>query len=123
MKSKVDELIELMSEQISESDLIAAEQLAKISAQIVVSRIERDMTQNEFAQFMGVSQGMVSKWESEDYNFTVEALSKICQKLNLDLEINLKKRNSKFLQKNARIENQWKFNLGETMTVLKNGVA
>ncbi|MCH5279935.1 MAG: helix-turn-helix transcriptional regulator [Lachnospiraceae bacterium] len=28
------------------------------------------MTQLEFAKHMGVSQGMVSKWESREYNFT-----------------------------------------------------
>lgn len=29
---------------------------------------------------------MISKWESGEYNFTIEDLANICNKLNLDLE-------------------------------------
>lgn len=47
------------------------------------------MTQEEFAQYLGVSQGMVSRWENRDYNFTVKSLNDICQKLNLSLTIDM----------------------------------
>lgn len=57
---------------------------------IVKARIEKGMTQTEFADFMGVSQGMVSKWESEDYNFTIEAIANICEKLDWDMNVELK---------------------------------
>lgn len=50
------------------------------------------MTQMEFAKFMGVTQGMVSKWESRDYNFTIRSLNEICQKLDLTLTVNIEKR-------------------------------
>jgi transcriptional regulator with XRE-family HTH domain len=43
------------------------------------------MTQAEFAKYMGVSQGMVSKWESREYNFTIKSLNEICQKLNMQM--------------------------------------
>ena len=45
------------------------------------------MSQKEFAAYMGVSQGMISKWESREYNFTVRSLNEICQKLNLKFNI------------------------------------
>lgn len=43
------------------------------------------MSQKEFATYMGVSQSMVSKWESREYNFTTKALNEICKKLNLPI--------------------------------------
>ena len=52
------------------------------------------MTQKEFAAFMGVTQGMVSKWESRDYNFTIRSLNEICEKLELDLCVELEDRYS-----------------------------
>ncbi len=38
---------------------------------------------------MNVSQGMVSRWESREYNFTIKTLNEICQKLNLHLQLDL----------------------------------
>ena len=87
MKNKINKLVDIMSQTLSSSDVTASKQLAKISAIITSSRIEKGMNQKQFAEFAGVSQSMVSKWESGEYNFTVETLAKICEKLNLDLEI------------------------------------
>ena len=42
------------------------------------------MNQKQFASFMGVSQAMISKWESGEYNFTINTLNEICDKLGLD---------------------------------------
>ena len=42
------------------------------------------MTQKEFAKKLNVSQGMVSKWESEDYNFTIESLAQIAEKIRIE---------------------------------------
>lgn len=47
------------------------------------------MTQQEFAEYMGVTQGMVSKWESREYNFTIKTLNDICQKVNRELSVEL----------------------------------
>lgn len=89
MKNKVNQLIEAMSQTLSSSDIVTAEQLAKISSVIVSNRLERGMNQKQFAEFIGVSQGMISKWESGEYNFTIEALANICNKLNLDFDVNI----------------------------------
>ena len=74
---------------IPEAEVKSIVQLAKISAQIERCRLDMEMTQEEFAQYMGVSQGMVSRWENRDYNFTVKSLNDICQKLNLSLTIDM----------------------------------
>ena len=50
-----------ISEGLSESEIKTTIELARISAKIERCRLDMDMTQQEFAEFMGVSQGMVSK--------------------------------------------------------------
>ena len=81
-----------ISEEVPESEVKATVELAKISAQIERSRLEKGMAQQEFAKYMGVSQGMISKWESREYNFTIKTLNEICEKINLELTIDLQKK-------------------------------
>lgn len=78
-------------EGISEAEVKTIVDLAKISTRIERYRIEMGMTQQEFAEYMGVSQGMVSKWESREYNFTIRSLNEICQKLALDFSVSIDK--------------------------------
>ena len=66
-----------VSEGFSKAEVKTIVELAKISAQIERCRLEMSMTQQEFAKFMGVTQGMVSKWESREYNFTIKRGKKI----------------------------------------------
>lgn len=80
-----------VSEGFSEAEVKTMVELAKISARIERCRIEMDMTQQEFAEYMGVTQGMVSRWESREYNFTIKTLNEICQKINLELSVSLEK--------------------------------
>ena len=88
------DLINALSESLSFGDVLAAEQLARISAMIVKARIDRKMTQKEFASMLGVSQSMVSKWESEYYNFSIESLANICSKLGWDLNVEIRPHSS-----------------------------
>lgn len=74
------------------SDLTAEEKsyeniMAKIAITIHNSRKKRNMNQVQFAQLMGISQTMVSKWESGDYNFTIENVIQIFEKLDLKFDI------------------------------------
>lgn len=80
-----------VSEGLSDAEVKTTVELAKISARIERCRIEMGMTQKEFAEYMGVTQGMVSKWESREYNFTIKTLNEICQKVNLKLSVSLEK--------------------------------
>lgn len=85
------ELFQLFEDDITLADINASKYLGKVSGAIVKRRIELRMTQKEFADYVGVSQGMVSRWEGGDYNFTVRALAELAEKLDLELYINLKR--------------------------------
>lgn len=87
MKGNTKEMYEFISNYISKSDIYAASVIAKVSAFIINYRYKTGMTQKEFAEFMGITQGMVSKWESAEYNFSVESIAKIAEKLGVTFDI------------------------------------
>lgn len=89
--ANLNDLFEIFSERLTPSDIIASKVLGEISATIVKNRTELGMTQKQFAQHLNVSQGMISKWESSDYNFSIKALAEIALKLDLDLDVRIHK--------------------------------
>lgn len=56
-----------------------------ISQTIRNARKEMGMTQAEFADYMGVKQNMVSRWENGHHNFSLETVIKIYVKLGIPL--------------------------------------
>lgn len=70
------------------SDLLQAQ----IATAIASARIERNMNQKQFAEFMEVTQSQVSKWENGDSNFTIEKLCQIADKLDMELSVTLRNR-------------------------------
>ena len=64
-----------LTKDISDLELKQIRDLSLISAAIELRR--KDLG-------MDVSQAMISKWESGEYNFTINTLNEICNKLNLD---------------------------------------
>lgn len=65
--------------------------MAEVSYQIQIARKRLNMNQKEFASLLGVTQGMVSKWESCSYNFSMEKITQIFTKLNLKVDIQIKR--------------------------------
>ncbi len=63
--------------------------MARISAKIERRRLDMGLTQKEFAEFLGVSQSMISKWESREYNFTVKSLTEIGKMLNMECTMDI----------------------------------
>jgi len=59
----------------------------KISTAIFKYRIKHNLSQKKLAEKLGVTQAMVSKLESGDYNYTIEQLWKISQKLGLSFDV------------------------------------
>lgn len=73
--------------ELSAGDKVEADMKAEIAMSIHSKRLGMNMTQKEFADFTGVSQTMVSKWESGEYNFSIDNLSRLMATLGLRLEI------------------------------------
>ena len=61
--------------------------IADVAVKIRNKRKELNLTQREFADFIGVSQGMVSKWESAEYNFTLESIVNLFDKLGIPFDL------------------------------------
>lgn len=104
--TSLEDLLAMFEDNISIADINASRYLGKISASIVKRRMELKMSQKEFAGYLGVSQGMVSRWEGGDYNFSIKALSEIAEKLELELYINLKPPVKKLSNKRARSKSE-----------------
>lgn len=85
----LNDLFTIFEDVINTADVISADCQARISSAIVKKRIELNLSQKAFAEKLGVSQGMVSKWESDDYNFTIQSLADIAAKLDMHLHVEL----------------------------------
>ncbi len=79
----------------SKSDIYAVKIMSDISLMLIKNRINMGMNQKEFAQFLGVSQGMVSKWERGTYNFTIQAIADLCEKIGYTVDVVLEDEKSK----------------------------
>lgn len=64
-------------------------QLVDIACEFIKYRDENNLTQKDLAKKLNITQAMISKLESGDYNPTVKMLMEIAQKLswNFKLEI------------------------------------
>ncbi|MBQ7809699.1 MAG: helix-turn-helix transcriptional regulator [Clostridia bacterium] len=113
---------------VGKEQLKTEKALAIIAAKIQLRRLELGMDQKEFAKHMGVSQGMVSRWESGNYNFTISTLISICEKLELSFEpeiktIKEKKDNIVFVDLNTKKEIGWDAWKPSTRRVVSGGAA
>ncbi|MGB9680335.1 MAG: helix-turn-helix domain-containing protein [Thermoanaerobacteraceae bacterium] len=61
--------------------------LYEISMKIYEFRVKNDLTQKQLAEKLGITQSMVSKLESGQYNPTIEQLWKISKKLGWNFKI------------------------------------
>lgn len=67
----------------SPEDVYATALMARVAMSIADKRYTMKMTQKEFAKKIGISQSMVSKCESGECNFTLQALARVFAKLEL----------------------------------------
>lgn len=87
-------LMDLLEENLSDAEINSSDILVKASAKISQCRLNLNMNQSEFAEFLGISQGLVSKWESSCYNFTIEKLCDIFDKLGYRISVHFFPKNS-----------------------------
>ena len=77
MSQGMNDLLVGLSDSFCAEDMMLAGLEASICSEIISQRIKRNMTQKEFAEFMGVSQGLVSKWEKGLVVPSAETIKKI----------------------------------------------
>ena len=62
--------------------------LDEFSLQLVNYRMEHHLNQKELAQELGITQPMVSQYESGTNNITVKRLCEICEKIGVRVSVN-----------------------------------
>ena len=67
------------------------ETLDSISIAVVDYRVSHNLSQKQLADHLGISQAMVSKYESGDYNISLRALIDLFDKLSIPLNISFGK--------------------------------
>lgn len=82
----VDDVFSALSEGFSDEKATLALLQGLIASEITVRRVNRKMSQTQLAELMGVSQSMISRWESGDENFTLETIVKIASKLGIEIQ-------------------------------------
>ena len=83
MKKTINKTTNWLTSSYTKEELLTRKTLAIVAAEIQLKRIDMGLDQKQFAKLLGVSQGMVSRWESGEYNFTIATLVNICEKLGV----------------------------------------
>lgn len=73
----IENLFNLFEDTISPADVLTSKMMAQISNAITRERIKMRLTQKDFANHIGVTQALVSRWEHGDYNFSIKKLLKL----------------------------------------------
>ena len=89
MNKELTALLESLTSNISDEELQLSLIQSDIAAKLISTRIKLEKSQAEFAEILGVTQGMISRWEQGAVNFTIKTLVSISQKLSLDLSVKL----------------------------------
>lgn len=92
----IKDLLDIFEDSLTTADILSAKIQSQISSAIARERLNRGMNQKQFADLLGVSQGMISRWEGADYNFTVNTLAKIAEKLDLNLDVTIRPSSPKY---------------------------
>lgn len=106
------EHVDWLTKGLSKKQLQTERILTLIAGKIHLKRLELKLDQKGFAKYMGVSQGLISRWESGNYNFTISTLVDICEKLNITFDPRLvdgkvQFKNVHFVSKKSNDKGEW----------------
>ena len=80
-----EKLLTSLADSISNEEFLLSSLQGDIAATIVSTRTAKGLSQKELADTLGVSQSLVSRWESGDANFTLQTLVKIAMTLDIKM--------------------------------------
>ena len=83
----IDDLLVLFEDSVTPGELLASKIMSQTSSAIIRERLKMQMGQKEFAQYLEVSQSLVSRWEHGECNFSLKKIAEIAAKLDLDVNI------------------------------------
>lgn len=84
--TSADKLILALGKDLSEDEFALAMMKGEIAGEIALRRVELGMNQTQFAKYMGVTQGLVSRWENGEVNFTLSTLISIASRLGIEMQ-------------------------------------
>lgn len=82
----LESLLLALTDKLSDEDLLLSHLQSDIAATIAEKRTSAGLSQKALAEALSVSQGLVSRWESGDCNFTLRTLVQIAQKLSINMQ-------------------------------------
>lgn len=85
-EDRMKTLLDAITKDMDDEDVVLGGLQSMIASEITVRRIKRGLSQKECARLLGVSQGLLSKWESGDTNFTLSTLVHIAGKLEIEVQ-------------------------------------
>ena len=80
------DLIKALTANVPDEEIVLGTFQALIAAEISMKRQDLGLSQKDLAKLMGVSQGLVSRWERGDTNYTLETLCRIAVKLGIPMQ-------------------------------------
>lgn len=106
-----------MIDRLGGEDAKAKESLFNIYYQISTTlfdyRLKYNLSQKQLAERLGVTQPMVAKLESGDYNYTIEQLWKIAQKLDFKFDIDFEEVDNRAYSVVSHAQNQDQENIDD----------
>lgn len=80
----LDALLEMLTQGQSDEELLMMSLQTDIAATISAVRVSKNISQKDLAQKLGVTQSLVSKWETGETNFTLLTLVRIALALGIE---------------------------------------
>lgn len=85
----VNELLDVFENYLTAEDILFANFSSKISAVLTKYQIEHDMSEEDFATYLGLPLEVIRDISDGCHDFKLSELCKIAAKLNKNLEISL----------------------------------
>lgn len=87
--TKVGNSLATIWEDVTLKDVYSAEMEAYLTDVLIKERLRLGYNRKQFAKYLEIPLNRVIQWEDETYNFTLEELASLCEKLNLKPKVKL----------------------------------